>query len=128
MTANDWGQLILYFVVLALLAKPLGWYMARVYQGEPSCGMERALGWLERGVYRIAGVNPKEMGSAQIAVGVLLFNGIGFLAVYALSAGYKAYCRSIRNIFRPTRQTLRSIRPSALPRTPIGRATAAKRR
>lgn len=85
MTPNDWMQLILYFVVLALLVKPLGWYMARVYQGEPCCGMERALGWLERGIYRIAGVNPKEeMAWRKYAVGVLLFNGIGFLAVYAL--------------------------------------------
>ena len=44
MTSNDWIQLVLYFAVLALLAKPLGWYMARVYQGEPCCGMDRALG------------------------------------------------------------------------------------
>ena len=54
MTSNDWIQLVLYFVVLALLAKPLGWYMARVYQGEPCCGMERVFGWLERGIYRVA--------------------------------------------------------------------------
>jgi K+-transporting ATPase ATPase A chain len=85
MTTNDWIQLVLYFVVLALLAKPLGWYMARVYQGEPCCGMERVFGWLERGIYRVAGVNPKEeIGWRKYAVGVLLFNGIGFLAVYAL--------------------------------------------
>ena len=34
MTANDWIQFVLYFVVLAALAKPLGWYMARVYRGQ----------------------------------------------------------------------------------------------
>ena len=34
MTANDWIQLVLYLVVLAALAKPLGWYMARVYRGQ----------------------------------------------------------------------------------------------
>ena len=48
MTSNDWIQVVLYFAVLAALAKPLGWYMARVYQGESCCGMDRALGWLER--------------------------------------------------------------------------------
>jgi K+-transporting ATPase ATPase A chain len=85
MTSNDWIQLVLYFVVLALLSKPLGWYMARVYQDEPCCGMDRVFGWLERRIYRVAGVNPKEeMGWRKYAVGVLLFNGIGFLAVYAL--------------------------------------------
>jgi K+-transporting ATPase ATPase A chain len=85
MTSNDWIQVALYFVVLALLAKPLGWYMARVYQGEPCCGMERVFGWLERCIYRIARVNPQdEMGWRRYAVAVLLFNGMGFLAVYAL--------------------------------------------
>ena len=85
MTSNDWIQVFLYFAVLALLAKPLGWYMARVYQGEPCCGMERALGWLERGIYRLAGVNAREeMGWRKYVVAVLLFNAIGFLTVYAL--------------------------------------------
>ena len=66
------------------MAKPLGWYMARVYEGKP-CGLDRALGWLERGIYRLAGVDPQqEMGWRQYAVAVLLFNAIGFLAVYAL--------------------------------------------
>jgi K+-transporting ATPase ATPase A chain len=85
MTSNDWVQLILYFVVLGLLAKPLGWYMARVFQGEPCLGMDRALGWLERGIYRIAGVNPREeMGWRKYTIAVLLFNVAGFLAVYGL--------------------------------------------
>ena len=85
MTSNDWIQLTIYFVVLALLAKPLGWYMARVYQGETCCGTERVLGWLERGIYRLAGVNTQEeMGWRKYTVAVLLFNAVGFLAVYAL--------------------------------------------
>jgi K+-transporting ATPase ATPase A chain len=84
MTSNDWGQLVLYFVVLAMLAKPLGWYMARVYEGKP-CGLDRALGWLERGIYRVAGVNPQEeMGWRKYAVSMLLFSGISFLALYAI--------------------------------------------
>jgi len=56
-TSNDWIQVALYFAALALLAKPLGWYMARVYQGESCGGMDRVFGWLERGIYRVAGVN-----------------------------------------------------------------------
>ena len=84
MTANDWIQLGLYFVVLVALVKPLGWYMARVYQGQP-CGLDRVFGGLERIIYRLAGVDPKhEMGWRQYAVAVLLFNALGFLAVYAL--------------------------------------------
>ena len=41
MTANAVIQLTLYFFVLLALVKPLGAYMARVYQGEP-CGLDRA--------------------------------------------------------------------------------------
>jgi K+-transporting ATPase ATPase A chain len=85
MTSNNWIQLTIYFAMLGLLARPLGWYMARVYRGEPCCGMDRVFGWLERGIYRVAGVNPgDEMGWRKYTVAVLLFNGIGFLVVYAL--------------------------------------------
>jgi potassium-transporting ATPase potassium-binding subunit len=84
MTTNDWIQLVLYFVVLAALAKPLGAYMACVYLGQP-CGVDRALGWLERLIYRVSGVNPEEeMTWKHYTVAVLLFNAVGFLAVYAL--------------------------------------------
>ncbi len=84
MTTNDWLQLVLYFGVLALLAKPLGWFMARVYQGRP-CGLDRALGWLERRLYRICGVDPeREMSWKTYCVAVLLFNALGFVFVYAV--------------------------------------------
>ena len=84
MTANDWIQLALYFGVLLALTKPLGAYMARVYQGQP-CGLDRGLGWLERLIYRLAGVDPtEEMSWKKYAVVMLLFNVVGFLAVYLL--------------------------------------------
>lgn len=84
MSINAWTQLAIYLLVLVALAKPLGWYMARVYQNQ-SCGLDRALGWLERGLYRLAGVDPAvEMGWKAYAVAVLLFNALGFVAVYAL--------------------------------------------
>src|SRR5262245_41834925 len=77
-------QLILYLVVLIALVKPLGWYMARVYQGQP-CGLDRALGWLERLLYRLAGTSPeKEMTWREYAVAMLLFNIAGLLVVYGL--------------------------------------------
>jgi K+-transporting ATPase ATPase A chain len=84
MTTNDWFQLALYFGVLVALTKPLGAYMARVYQGQP-CGLDRALSWLERLVYRLSLVDPqREMGWRQYTVAVLLFNGLGVVVVYAL--------------------------------------------
>jgi len=84
MTANGVLQLVLYLVVLLALAKPLGAYMARVYEGRP-CGLDRALGWLERLVYRLSGVRPdEEMGWKTYAVTMLLFNLAGMLVLYGL--------------------------------------------
>jgi K+-transporting ATPase ATPase A chain len=84
MTANGVLQLVLYLVVLLALAKPLGTYMARVYEGRPF-GLDRALGWLERLVYRLGGVRPgEEMGWKTYAASMLLFNLAGLLLVYAL--------------------------------------------
>jgi potassium-transporting ATPase potassium-binding subunit len=84
MTGNGIVQLAFYLVVLLALAKPLGAYMARVYEGRP-IGLGRALGWLERLIYRASGVVPgAEMGWKTYALTMLLFNLAGLLAVYAL--------------------------------------------
>jgi K+-transporting ATPase ATPase A chain len=84
MTLNGSIQLGLYLVVLLALAKPLGGYMARVYTGQPS-RLDRVLGPLERLIYRLCGVRAgEEMGWQTYAIAMLLFNLVGFLAVYAL--------------------------------------------
>jgi K+-transporting ATPase ATPase A chain len=84
MTGNDWNQLLLFLAALLILTKPMGLFMARVYQGKP-CGVDRLLGWLERGMYRFADIDSnREMSWRQYAVAVLLFNAVGFLALYAL--------------------------------------------
>jgi potassium-transporting ATPase potassium-binding subunit len=84
MTANGWLQIGLYLAILLVAVKPLGWYMARVYQGQ-ACGLDRALGWLERLLYRAAGIDPqREMTWKAYALAVLLFNGLGLIALYLL--------------------------------------------
>jgi potassium-transporting ATPase potassium-binding subunit len=84
MTTNGVLQLVLYMVVLVALAKPLGGYMARVYEGR-RLALDRVLGWLERLIYRLCGVRSgEEMGWNAYAVAMLLFNFLGFLAVYVL--------------------------------------------
>lgn len=84
MTPNGLLQIGVYLAVLLALVKPLGWYMARVYDYQP-VGVERLLGPVERLLYRLAGVKPEqEMGWSTYAAAMLLFNGVGFLALYAL--------------------------------------------
>jgi len=73
-----------YFAVLLLLAVPLGRLCARVLGGEPTF-FSRALGPLERGLYRLAGVRPDaEMHWREYTAAVLLFNVLGLVVVYAL--------------------------------------------
>ncbi len=84
MNANIVIQLSLYLVVLVLLAKPLGAFMARVFEGRP-CGLDRLYGGCERAIYRLSGVNPaEEMNWKTYTVAMLLFNAVGLLFVYAL--------------------------------------------
>ena len=84
MNINSWLQLVLYLVVLLALAKPLGSFMARVYQGQHTF-LDRALGPVERFIYRIVGVDPEEeMNWKTYAVAVLIFNILGLIAVYLL--------------------------------------------
>ncbi len=84
MTANGLSQITLYFVVLLLLAKPFGVYMAAVYENRPLL-LKRILGPLEAGFYRLSGVNPEqEMGWKSYAAALLWFNLFGGLAVFAL--------------------------------------------
>jgi K+-transporting ATPase ATPase A chain len=87
MTLNGMLQLLLYMVVLLALAKPLGRYMARVYEGQPTA-LDRVFGPLERLIYRLCGVRAgrpeAEMGWKTYAFAMMLFNLLGLFAVYAL--------------------------------------------
>jgi K+-transporting ATPase ATPase A chain len=84
MNFMDWLQIILYIVVLLLLVKPLGSYMAKVFQGERTF-MSPVVGPVERFIYRILGIKSDEEMSWKIyAVALLLFTLLGLLSVYAI--------------------------------------------
>ncbi len=84
MTPHAWLLLGLYLVVLLALAKPLGVYIADVMEGR-SILVLRLGGPVEAAIYHLCGVREAdEMGWLHYALAVLLFNGLGVLAVYAL--------------------------------------------
>lgn len=84
MNIYDWLQILFYLTVLFALVKPLGGYMARVYQNERVV-LDPILDPVERFIYRASGVDSKtEMNWKTYAVAMLLFNAIGLLAVYFL--------------------------------------------
>jgi len=77
-------QIVIFAIVLTALVKPLGGFMARIYQGERTW-LTPVLGPVERGVYRLCGIDANAESSwKRYAAGVLLFNFIGFLAVYVI--------------------------------------------
>ncbi|MCB0064593.1 MAG: potassium-transporting ATPase subunit KdpA, partial [Caldilineaceae bacterium] len=95
MTINGFLQISLFVAILILLAKPLGSYMARVYQGESTL-LDPLLHPIERCLYRLCGVrfrgatasgegrDVEEMNWQTYAIAMLLFSAVSFLFLYAL--------------------------------------------
>src|SRR5476649_2343290 len=84
MTAIGWIQIVLYCAIIVALAKPLGWYMTRVFNGERTF-LSPLLRPVEAGLYWIGGVDEKrEQHWLTYTVAMLLFHVGGFVILYAL--------------------------------------------
>lgn len=84
MTTNALFQIGLYLGVLLACVKPLGWYMARVYEGRAPA-FARWLTPLEKMLYRVCGVDAsREMNWKQYATAILWLSLASFLAVYGV--------------------------------------------
>jgi K+-transporting ATPase ATPase A chain len=84
MMLSGWLQIGFFFVCLLLLVKPLGAYMAHVFQGERTF-LSRVVSPVERFFYRLAGVNPEnEMGWKTYALAFLIFNVAGLVFLYII--------------------------------------------
>ena len=81
---NDWLQILLFFGVIFALAKPLGLYMSKVYQGERNF-LSPVLGWLEKGIYKVCFLDPdEEMTWKTYCVHVTVFSTVCLLALYGI--------------------------------------------
>jgi potassium-transporting ATPase potassium-binding subunit len=79
-----WLQIALFTVVVAITVRPLGGYMMRVFTGQ-EIAFGRFLVPVERGIYRLAGIDPTaEQEWYVYALALLAFNAIGVVALYAL--------------------------------------------
>ncbi len=84
MTLIGWLQIGLLFLVVALLVKPLGLFMARVFSGKRTF-LSPVLEPVERGFYAAAGVDPEaEQGWLAYAFAILAFSMAGLAALYAI--------------------------------------------
>lgn len=81
---NSMVQIIFYLVVLLLLVKPLGWYMAQIYEGK-NAGLNVVFKPVESFIYRCCGIEAhKEMDWKHYLFAMLMFNILGFIAAYIL--------------------------------------------
>ena len=84
MTFNGWVQILVYFILLTLLTRPLGGFLFRVFEGQKTL-LGAMLGPVERGFYRLAGVNPQQgQHWTAYTLAMLAFNLVCFLALYLL--------------------------------------------
>ena len=83
MSTGAWLQLAVFLALLLALAWPLARWIEAVMAGRFALGRR-----LEGPLFRLAGVQPdEETGWLRYALGLLVFNGLGVLAVYGLARG-----------------------------------------
>lgn len=84
MTMAGWLQFALFFVIVLVLTKPIGLYMARVFEGERTW-LSPIFAPLERIIYRLGGVSPEqEMTWYVYALAMLAFSAVGLVWLYVL--------------------------------------------
>ncbi len=84
MTARGVLEIALFYVIILALTKPLGVYMAHVFEGRRTF-MHAALRWLEAAIYRVSGVREDvEQRWTYYTASLLSFSVIGFLVTYAV--------------------------------------------
>ncbi len=84
MTANGWLQILLFLVLVFLVTKPMGIFMARVFNREKTF-MDPVLRPVERLLYRVTGVDENhEMRWTEYAISMLLFSMVSMVVLYLM--------------------------------------------
>src|SRR6266496_6290431 len=84
MTLNGWLQIVIFFALVLVLTKPLGVFMAHVFNREKTF-LDPLLRPIERLIYKLTGVDEKrEMRWTEYAVAMLLFSVVSMLVLYLI--------------------------------------------
>src|ERR1700680_3167706 len=84
MTFNGWVQIAVFAAIVIAIAKPLGGYMTRIFNGERTW-LSPVLRPIERGLYALCGVQEtEEQHWVTYGMAMLLFSLAGFVSLYAL--------------------------------------------
>jgi K+-transporting ATPase ATPase A chain len=73
----------MYLALLLVVTKPIGLFLYRVMEGHPHV-LRRPLGWLERLIYRVTGVDGAEQRWQAYAGAMLAFSAITLVVTYAI--------------------------------------------
>jgi potassium-transporting ATPase potassium-binding subunit len=107
MTANGWFQIGFFLLVILAITKPLGVYMARVFNGEKTF-LDFPLRPIERLIYRLCGVKEdREMHWTEYLIAMLLFSGASMILLYFIQ---RTQSWRIFNAFNP--QKLPNVDPA----------------
>jgi K+-transporting ATPase ATPase A chain len=84
MTANGWFQICFFFLLVLACVKPLGTYMARVFERERTFA-DPILRPIEKLLYRLTGIDEThEMRWTEYGIAMLIFSLVTLLATYAI--------------------------------------------
>ena len=84
MTANGWLQIGFFLLVIFALTRPLGVFMAKVFNGEKTF-IDFTLRPIERLIYRATGVREeREMAWTEYGTAMLLFSAVSMLVLYLM--------------------------------------------
>lgn len=84
MTLNGWLQILFFFALILAVTKPLGVFMAHVFNRERTW-LDPILRPVERLIYRLTGVDEtREMRWTEYALAMLLFSGVSMVVLYLL--------------------------------------------
>ena len=84
MSLNGWLQISLFIAAVLLLAKPMGTYLTRVFEGRKTF-LDPILVPCERLLYRATGIKPEqEMRWTEYAVSMLVFSAVTALLTYVI--------------------------------------------
>ena len=84
MTLNGWLQILIFFLIVLAVTKPLGVFMAHVFNREKTF-LDRVLRPIERLIYKLTRVDEtREMRWTEYAVSMLLFSAVTMLVLYLI--------------------------------------------
>ncbi len=84
MTVNGWLQILVFFLIILAITKPIGVFMAHVFNREKTF-LDPVLRPIERLIYKLTRVDEKrEMRWTEYAVSMLMFSAVSMLVLYLI--------------------------------------------